>query len=381
MVTPEFRQIRGNVTSASKYSVIIGRKKYLDFSGAAMAVGYNFIHARDILPPISYLVYHNRYTERLISKLKEMSSFKNVAFSTSGTEACDAALEMNYGNALASFEGSYHGLDFITNAVSNGEGIDFHNRIVHLKFPNSRMDDSTAISINEKILRKASRHFSLERGAIIVELIQSDGGMNVMSSNFADALKDWLNEYSMRLIVDEVYTALGRSGELFLSKKYRFKADYICLGKALGAGLPLGAVLSNKEYPLFRNNLISMQAATMFTAAVALKVLGKVTEERISYVRRMGKYILDVLSEIRNNRILEVRGKGFMIGVELVNHSGVPDPKYALYVREKAARKGVVCTLTGPSNNVLKITPPITIPEGMLEKGISIISDVLREKD
>ncbi|MDA8055538.1 MAG: aminotransferase class III-fold pyridoxal phosphate-dependent enzyme [Thermoplasmatales archaeon] len=378
MVTPEFKQLSGKVTSTGRYTVKIGGKEFIDFSGAAMAVGHNFVQPKELISPLTYLIYRNSYTEQLIERLATISGFENVAFTTSGTEACDAALEMNYGRPYISFEGAYHGLDYITNLVSNGEGIDERNKIVHLKFPNREISDETAIAANDRILRRASKQFDIQGSVVITELIQSDGGINVMTEQFARALKDTLREYNMRLVIDEVYTALGRSGEMLLFKRYGFKPDYVCLGKALGAGFPLGAVLFNEQYPLYKNNLVSMQAASMFTSRVALKVLGKITEERIRYVRETSRYIMKRLVEIESQRIREVRGRGFMIGVDLVNSSGKPDPKYALDVRNRIARLGVVCTLTGSQNNVLKITPPVTAPFGVIERGISIISETLR---
>ena len=378
MVTPEFKQLRGRVSSTGRFTVKIGRKEYIDFSGAAMAVGHNFVRPDELISPLTYLIYRNKYTERLTKRLTSISGFDNVAFSTSGTEACDSALQMNYGRPYISFEGAYHGLDYITNLVSNGNGIDLSNKIVHLRFPNTELSEEGAIDANDRILKKASRRFDLRGSAMITELIQSDGGINVMTDSFARYVKETINEFGMKLIVDEVYTALGRSGEMFLFKRYGFKPDYLCLGKALGAGFPLGAVLYSDEYPLYKNNLVSMQAATMFTARVALKVLSKITEERLRYVNEMSRQIIDSLREIESGNILEVRGRGFMIGVELVDSRGRPDPKYALEVRDKAAKGGVVCTLTGANNNVLKITPPVTAPAQIVEKGVSIIAETLR---
>lgn len=378
MVTPEFKQIRGRIRTVRKYTVDIRRKEYLDFSGAAMAVGHNFVTPSDLTSPVSFLVFRNSYTERLMGKLKTMSGFSNVAFATSGTEACDAALQMNYGKAYISFEGAYHGLDYITYLVSNGTGIDRKNGIVHLKFPNSEVSEEYAIQENERILKKASRVLDTEGGTVITELVQSDGGINVMGKQFASSLKEMVRDFNLRLIVDEVYTALGRSGEMFLYKSYGLRPNSVCLGKALGAGLPLGAVLYNGDYPLYKNNVVSMQAATMFTARVALKVLSRITEEEVRYVREMGKEIIERLQEIRNERIKEVRGRGFMIGVEFVDSRGKPDPEYSLKMRNRIAKKGVVCTLVGAKNNVLKITPPVTIPRRMLERGVSIIADELK---
>lgn len=379
MVTPEFKQLKGRVSSTGRYTVRIGKREFIDFSGAAMAVGHNFVRSEELITPLTYLIFRNIYTERLISGLTKLSGFNDVAFTTSGTEACDAALEMNYGKPYISFEGAYHGLDFITNLVSNGTGIDSKNKIIHLKFPKYGLSGDSAIDYNEKILKRASKKFDIYGAALITELIQSDGGINVMTGEFASSLKENISDYGLQLIVDEVYTALGRSGEMLLFKKYGFRPDYVCLGKALGAGFPLGAVLYNGEYPLYKNNLVSMQAATMFTARVALKVLDRITQERIRFVKELSKEIMKALNDVNSKRIREVRGMGFMMGVDLADKDGNPDQKYALELRDKLARKGVVCTLTGENNNVLKITPPVTIPRGVLMNGISIITDELRK--
>jgi len=376
MVKPEFRPFGFTVDGANRYAVTTGGKKLIDFSGSAMTTGYNFIKGEWLSPVVSRLVYDNPYTEELTAGLIGMSGFNNVAFSTSGTEACDASLS-RYGKPFFSLEGAYHGLTYITRLVSNGTGLDSANRILHLKCPTSRITAEDAISWNERLLKKFPRKNLTENGSMIIELIQSDGGVNVIPREFIKYIQEVTARYNLRLIVDEVYTGYGRSGEMLLYKKHGLKPDMVCLGKGMAAGLPLGAVLYNDDWDLPYNQVISMQSASMFVAKVAVEVQKSLDESRLDFVRKSGVEIIKRLSLVDNSEIFSVRGRGFMLGVEFRDNSDRPDTVYAYSIRESLTEKGLVCSLTGESNNVLKITPPVLIDNDTLQTGIDIIDDVL----
>ena len=370
MVKPEFKEFEFDINSTEKFYVKSGNKKYIDFTGSAMTTGYDFIKPSWLVSPVSRLVFKNPYTERLKDMLTKLSGFEKVAFTTSGTEACDAALS-RFGPTFISFEGAYHGLTYITNLVSNGKGIDRENRIIHLVYPKRTISEAEAIEMNEKILSAAKKDLKIEGSSIIVELIQSDGGVNIMSPDFARYIKEIVDRYSMHLIIDEVYTAYGRSGELFLFKKYNMNPEMVCVGKGMAAGLPLGAVLYNGEWALPYNGVISMQSANMFTARVAIEVLKRLNEKVLQFVRKNGEAIVSDLKKIKNQNIIDVRGRGFMIGVEL------KDTETAYEVRDRLKEEGVLCTLVGENNNVLKITPPVFIDSETLNKGVEKIISTL----
>ena len=378
MVKPEFRPFDFTIDGADRFSVLSAGKKLIDFSGSAMTTGYNYIKKEWLFPPVSRLVFNNQYTEELSAKLARIGGFDNIAFSTSGTEACDASLS-RYGKPFFALEGAYHGLTYITRLVSNGTGFDSTNLIVHLKCPNSITTLEDAISWNENMLREISKKSNIENGSIIVELIQSDGGVNVIPQEFANYIKKVISEYGLRLIVDEVYTGYGRSGEMFLFKKYGLKPDMVCLGKGMAAGLPLGAILYDGNWDLPYNSVISMQSANMFVARVALEVLKDIDKQRLDFVRNSGQEMVKRLLLLNNRRVFSIRGMGFMIGVEFRNASGYPETEYAYSVREKLQKAGLVCSLTGESNNVLKITPPVLIDKDTLFAGVNIIEDVLSD--
>lgn len=376
MVKPEFQPFDGIVTDADRFHVICGKRYLLDFSGSAMTTGYNFIKPGWLVSPVSRLVFRNSYTDELKRKLIEMTGFENVAFSTSGTEACDTALS-RFGKPIIALEGAYHGLTFLTRLVSNGTGYDEENKIIHLKCPVSGISTEDAMVYNYEILKNI--HVKLNGGTMIIELIQSDGGVNVLPEEFVRELFVLAKDLGLHTIVDEVYTGYGRSGEMFLYQKYQVQPDMVCIGKGMAAGLPLGAVLYNDNWDLPYNDVVSMSAGSMLVSRVAVEVIRQLDENQLFSVRQNGKEIINRLLAIKNNRITSVRGRGYMIGVELNDGNGKPDGKYALEIRNGLFGRGVVCSLTGASNNVLKVTPPVLIDRENLNKGISIIVDELEE--
>ncbi|MEL9999641.1 MAG: aminotransferase class III-fold pyridoxal phosphate-dependent enzyme [Thermoplasmata archaeon] len=370
MVQPEFKDFDFTVNNTEKFYVLSKGKRYLDFTGSAMTTGYNFIKSTWLISPVSKLVFKNPYTEKLKDMLIRFSGFDKIAFTTSGTEACDVALS-RFGPTFISFEGAYHGLTYITKIVSNGTGIDKENKVIHLIYPKRTISDDTAIEMNERIISDAKKDLKIDGSSIIVELIQSDGGVNIMSPKFANYISDIVSTYNMHLIIDEVYTGYGRSGELFLFKKYNLNPEMVCVGKGMAAGLPAGAVLYNGNWELPHNDVISMQSANMFIGRIGLEVLKKLDEKTLKSIRDNGKSIVKALQNVKSEKIIDVRGRGFMIGVELT------DTETAYNIRNMLEKNGVLCTLVGEKNNVLKITPPALIDELTLKKGIKIIISTL----
>jgi 4-aminobutyrate aminotransferase-like enzyme len=376
MVRPEFRPFPITITGGNNFYVKSGKRYMLDFSGSAMTTGYNFIKSEWLEPTVSRLVFKNQYTDKLKQLLIKTSGFSNVAFSTSGTEACDTALS-RYGKPIIALEGAYHGLTFLTKTVSNGTGYDAENKIIHLRCPSNNISVEEAMAYNNELVNKVP--IKLNGGTLIMELIQSDGGVNILPQQFIKALFEMAEKFEMHTIVDEVYTGFGRSGEMFLFKKYGIDPEMVCIGKGMAAGLPLGAVLYRNYWDLPYNDVVSMQAGNMFISKVAIEVIKKLDEKRLDFVRTKGKDIIDRLSRIKNSKILSARGKGFMMGVELVDDKGNPDGSYALKIRNRLFKNNVICSLTGGGNHVLKITPPVLIDESSLNMGIEKIVEALEK--
>jgi|YelNatPaOPRAMG01_1025707.scaffolds.fasta_scaffold08214_3 4-aminobutyrate aminotransferase-like enzyme len=372
MVNPEFKKFDFKVKGADQCYIFTDKAKLLDFSGSGMTTGYNFFPSNDI-PWISSLSFDNYFTNNLTDELSKLSSFSKVAYTTSGTEACDTAL-FRYKFPIISLEGAYHGRTYLTYFTSNGTGIDEEHKVIHLKFPGR--DFNETVSLNDSMLEEASKKYDLWGSPLIIELIQSDGGVRPIGKNFLDYLLKIREKYGLRMIVDEVYTGFGRSGEIFLFKKMGLNPDMVCLGKGMAGGLPLGAVLYNGEWDLPYGNVLCMQGGNAASSAASLKVLQSLNSQRLDFVRKEGKKIIDEIRQIENRKIRDVRGIGFMIGID-VGNDGPEGREYAYKIREYLETVGVIVTLVGANNDVIKVTPPVMIEEKDLRLGVDKIITAL----
>ena len=352
---------------------------YLDFSGSGMTAGYNFLDESDLISPVSSLVFENAETHELTEKLKGLSGFEKVAYTNSGTEACDMALS-RFGPPVVALEGSYHGRTFLAFKSSNGVGIDRENRILHLSVPSDNRSKAVVFEYNLKLLQKANKLFGIKGSPIIIELIQSDGGMRMLDIDFIEHMRRLTELFKLRLVIDEVYTGMGRSGELLLFKKFDMSPEMILIGKGMAAGLPMGAVLYSGKWDLPYGSALGMLGGNAMCSHAALKTIAALTEERLNFVRMEGLKIIDALRSAGKSKFTEVRGRGFMIGVEFKNGSGLPMTKMAHDVRNELLRRRVVCSLVGQHNNVLKITPPVMIDRRTLWTGVDIITGVLKDR-
>ena len=377
MVVPEFRGFPFIVTGTDRFYVISGKKRYLDFSGSAMTTGYDFLTKDEYVSPVSTLVFKNTWNTKLTHILQNLSTMEDVVYCTSGTEACETALS-RYNKPIFALENAYHGRGFLTYKASNGDGIDDRFRIVHLKVPSDQKFEEDIIDYNNKLAYEASRHFDIEGSTLIIELVQSDGGINVLTDSFIRSLIKLKEQYMMHLIIDEVYTGMGRSGELLLSRKKNLKPDMICIGKGMAAGFPLSAVLYGGKWAISFNGAYGMAAGNMFSSRAAVKTISGLTEKKLDFVRKQGIDIIKRFAVINNKNISSVRGIGFMIGVEF-SRNRVPLTKYAYFIRNKLIRRGITCSLVGADNNILKITPPPYIDKDTLNRGINIIGEILGE--
>ncbi|MBI4982188.1 MAG: aminotransferase class III-fold pyridoxal phosphate-dependent enzyme, partial [Candidatus Omnitrophica bacterium] len=204
--------------------------------------------------------------------------------------------------------------------------------------------------------------------AIMLELIQGEGGINVASKEFVLGLKKICQEKNLLLIVDEVQTGVGRTGKLFCYQHYGIIPDIMTLAKALGGGLPIGMMVVKKEISDTLGP--GMHASTFGGGPVicraALAVLKVIQEEKLlSNVQKMGDYLFNKLSELKNKYpvIKEVRGLGLMLGVEL----GIEGKS----IVEKCFEKGLLINCT--HEKVLRVMPALNTTKKEIDRAVWII--------
>ena len=224
--------------------------------------------------------------------------------------------------------------------------------------------------------------------AFIAEPILSSGGMLELPRGYLAALKQKCRERGMLLILDEAQTGVGRTGDMFAFQRDGVTPDILTLSKTIGAGLPLAAVMTTAEIEETAHErgflFYTTHVSDPLPAAVGLTVLDVVEEERlVDRARHLGGKLFDGLSSLRERYecIGDVRGRGLMLGVEIVKdgESREPDHELGAKIAAEAFRRGLsmnIVKLPG-MGGVFRIAPPLTISEEELDLGLRTISEAI----
>ncbi len=213
--------------------------------------------------------------------------------------------------------------------------------------------------------------------AFLVEPIQGEGGVIVPPPGYFKTVRDICDKHDVNLVLDEIQTGLGRTGKLFAEEHDGIQSDLTLVGKALSGGFyPVSAVLSNKEVlgvfkPGDHGSTFGGNPLGCAVAREALKVL--VEENLIENAQVQGDYFQKRLKEIKSPHVKEVRGKGLMIGVELV-----PEAKGARRFCEALRDKGVLCKET--HENVIRFAPPLIIQQKEIDWALERIESILMKE-
>ncbi len=211
--------------------------------------------------------------------------------------------------------------------------------------------------------------------AFLVEPIQGEGGVIIPPPGYLKEVRQICNENDVVLILDEIQTGLGRTGKLLAEEHEGIEADVTLIGKALSGGFyPISAILSNTEIlgVLMPGDHGSTFGGNPLACAVARAAIRVLTEENmIENAARMGRYFLEQLRTIDSPHIREVRGRGLMIGIELVPQAGG-----ARRFCETLAGHGLLCKET--HENVIRIAPPLVINKDEVDWAVERLQKVLR---
>ena len=348
--------------------------RYLDFvAGIAVnALGYNSPVFRDAvmralesgLVHVSNL-YRTEPGERLAAELTK--GFGGQAFfCNSGAEANEGAFKFarkwSKKTDIVAFSGSFHGRLFASLAATDRPD---YRRPFEPLLPNVQI-----VPLGDR--DAATRAITERTAAVIIEPVQGEGGVRPVPDEFLVFLRELCTQTGTALIFDEVQCGLGRTGTLFAAEQAGVVPDMYTLAKPLGGGLPMGAILVSDHIAaaLAPGDHATTFGGGPFVATVALEVLKVIAEpEFLADVRARGAWLGERLARLaaRSARVRAARGRGLMWGLEL---NEVAAPVVA------AARERHLLVLTaGP--NVIRIVPPLTISRDDLERGATILEEVL----
>lgn len=210
--------------------------------------------------------------------------------------------------------------------------------------------------------------------AIFLEPIQGENGIIIPPKGYLKQVSELCSQHNILFMADEIQTGLGRTGKLFACQHENVRPDIMIIGKALSGGFyPVSATLADEPVMglIKPGDHGSTFGGNPLGAAVAVKALEVLEEENlIENSRKMGQYLMDHLEEIPKKNILEVRGKGLLIGVELKNELGGAR-KYAEALQER----GILVKET--HEHILRFAPPLVIDKATIDWMVPIVRDVL----
>ncbi len=336
---------------------------------------------------------------KIMEELGELSPWKEArtVLASSGTEAMEVALktaQMYSGKTgLIAFRGAYHGLTLGSLSVTDREKFrdPFVGRLSeHTSFVNFPKTGEEAEAIITEIASIVRRKKSTAEpvGAIVIEPIQGRGGVQIPPEDFLQTLSDFSQSAGLLLIFDEIFSGLGRSGVIFETERAGVVPDLVCLGKALGGGMPLSACIGSREvmagWPETDGEAIhtSTFLGHPLSCAAGISFLNVLKSENLVLQSvQKGQYLLDSLqASLRaGEHVFQVRGRGLLIGIELHNQKNYSVKSMGSHVSQLALKEGLIVLPAGIHGEVVELAPPATITREQMDFAVKCLSKILLE--
>lgn len=387
--------------------------EFIDFNSGlvVLAVGHSHPRVVKAIKDQSEKLIHYSWTDFYYKPIIEFGTrlaeitpgtfAKKVFFSNSGAEANEAAMKVarwhTRNSLFLAYTGSFHGRTFGTMSLSASKPV--HRRhffplvpeVTHvpypycyrcpfgLKYPECNI--WCVDFIEEEVLKKF--HPPEDTAAMFVEPIQGEGGYVVPPEDYFQRLKKILDKYNILIVDDEIQSGMGRTGKWFAIEHWGVTPDIVTLSKSLASGLPIGATISRSEIMDWEagshaNTLGGNPVACM----AGLAVIDIVKDEKLlENATRQGAYLLRRLKELQQKYqiIGDVRGKGLMIGVELVKDRETKEPAMdeTLEIVNKCFKRGLAIITAGKST--IRIAPPLIVTKDLIEAGLDVFEGAVKE--
>ena len=388
---------------------------YLDFSSGISVLNAGWSNPKvvqaikDQAECLTHSLANDAYFDKeadfaeLLAKISPGGALESTFFGNSGAEGVEAAIKLSRyytkGSEHIAFMGSYHGR--IGNALAMASRVKY--KYGHGPYPPGiyfapypycyrcwfKQEYPSCGLLCVDYLEKGILEFggpSNDLASLFVEPVQGEGGYIVPPKEFMPRLRRLCDQRKMLLVADEVQSGLARTGEVWECNSTETIPDILITGKALGGGVPLGAIVAKKSVmdvwrpgshsSTFGGNGISM--------AAGLAHVKEILEQRLADRSKvLGLHAMKRLTELKDRYeiIGDVRGKGLMIGVEIVKSKKSKEPLYVPQIQGLAWKKGLMMITAGMFGNVFRIAPPLIISEEQLDIGIDIFEQAIKETD
>ncbi|RLC17974.1 MAG: aspartate aminotransferase family protein [Deltaproteobacteria bacterium] len=359
-------------------------KKYTDFLAGIAVCGLGHCHPKitqainkqaSTLVHVSNLFYTMPQAD-LASKLCEKSFADRVFFANSGAEANEAAIKLarryfqKKGDKIRfkiiTMEQSFHGRTMATLSATGQKKIKegFYPLLEGFSYVPFNDIEALKNEIDETVC------------GIMLEPVQGEGGIIPADPQFLKAVRELCNDKGILLIFDEIQCGMGRCGKLFAHELYGVTPDIMTLAKALGNGLPIGAMLATQDAAAgfdYGSHATTFGGTPLATAA-ALEVVNIISQETfLEQVREKGRYFKDKLVKLKekHSRVTDVRGEGLLLGMEIE----LEKDKDAAFFVGKLMKKGFI--INGIQDKILRFAPPLIIEEKDIDRLISALDSLL----
>ncbi len=329
--------------------------------------------------------------QQILATLPELTDHK-VWFGHSGSDANETAFRaiaaVTGRPRVIAFRGAYHGGTAGSMAIS-GHAVQSHaaraEGLTLIPYPNPyRGEDGEAVLANLAELFATTLPAS-EVGALFIEPIQSDGGFIVPPPGFLKRLVDMCRALGILIVSDEVKVGLARTGLMHCFRHEGFTPDLVCLGKGLGGGLAISALVGPATV-MDHATAFAMQTlhGNPVSVAAASAVLSTIESEMLAVnAATVGAFLLSGIKDLKTRRssVGDVRGRGLALGIELVSDRTAKSPSKKLAAKTvyRAFELGLVLYYVGVNSNVLELTPPLILTRDQTSDAISILDRALSD--
>lgn len=346
-------------------------KPYLDFSSGigVTNIGFHPLVKKAVAEQLEAIwhtpnLYHNQLQEEVASRLigdKDYLAF----FCNSGAESNEAAIKLarkaTNKSQIITFKQSFHGRTYGAMSATGQEKIQVGFAPLVSGFSYATYNDLSSV----KAL------VTEDTAAVMLELVQGEGGVIPADAQFVKDLADFCQKASILLIVDEVQTGIGRTGSLYAFEQYGISPDIVTLAKGLANGLPVGAMLGKTALSsaFSYGSHGTTFGGNKVVLASSQKVLDILTPDFLDEVGQKAAYLKTQLEERLSSydSVSAIRGMGMMLGIETT--------KDLSQVLDEAKKKGLILLTAG--SDVIRLLPPLTISRAEIDSALEILEDVL----
>lgn len=358
-------------------------KEYLDFLGGIAVNVLGHCHPKVVVAiqkQAQRLIHVSNFyhiePQIKLAKLLVINSFADkVFFCNSGAEANEAAIKLARKYAKEHYDqnrfeiitalNSFHGRTLATITATGQEKFQkgFEPLVPGFKYVPFNDINALQAAINQNTC------------AVMLEPIQGEGGINIPSDDYLKNVRELCDKHGLLLILDEVQTGMGRTGKLFAYEHYNITPDIMTLAKGLGGGVPIGAMLATEKVSsAFQPRThASTFGGNPLVCAAAIATIEAVLEDGfvLDHCNRMAKYFMERLNQLKeyyHDRVIEVRGKGLLIAMEL-SRDGLP-------IVNACLERGILIGSAG-GGNVLRFTPPLIVEKKDIDQLMDVLEDVM----